>query len=146
MGLSLNCLTFIKIIMTLNPIKEGLPSDLAMQLLSNETVYYFSFIALAGGCGGSGKKDNYWISLTDKRVLYKTKVMEGKISVEKDGILPFEKISFLEVSEAQDAQGCGQAKAFQLRISTSGGTLVIPIPTKEKCYEIRQIYSELNQS
>lgn len=131
---------------SLNPITEGLPSDLVSQLLTNETVFYFSFIASTGGCGGNGKKENYWISLTDKRVLYKTKVMEGNVFLEKDGILPFDKVSFLEVSESQVSQGCGQTKGFQLRISTSGGTLIIPIPTKQKGYEIRQVYSELNQN
>jgi hypothetical protein len=70
--------------------------------------------------------------------------MENKDYIEKDGILPFEKISFLEVSEAKDSQGCGEQKGFQLNISTSGGTLIIPIPTKEKGYEIRRVYSELN--
>ena len=124
--------------MTLTEITEGLPSDLKMQLMSSEKVFYFSFIPFTGGCGGSGLKDNYWISLTDKRVIYKTKVMEDKSFIEKDGILPFDKISFLEVSEAQG--GC------QLRISTSGGTLIIPIPSKQKGYEIRQVYSELTQT
>ncbi len=132
--------------MALNSITDGIPSDLAMQLTSNEKVYYFSFISTTGGCFGSGKKDNYWIGLTDKRVLYKTKVMEGKVFVEKDGILPFEKISFLEVSELQTTGGCSNTKGFQLRISTSGGALIIPIPTKEKGYEIRRIYTELNES
>ena len=132
--------------MGLIPIKEGIPSELSVQLLSNESVYYFSFIATKGGCFGGGKKENYWICLTDKRVLYKTKVMEEKMFVEKDGILPFEKISFLEVSELQQQQGCGSVKGFQLRISTSGGALIIPIPTKEKGYEIRRIYSELNEN
>lgn len=130
--------------MSLTAITQGLPTDLTMQLMSSETVYYFSYIAASGGCLGSGQKQNYWIGLTNKRVLYKTKVMEGKSYVEKDGILPFEKVSFLEVSEAQDSQGCGKTKGFQLRISTSGGTLIIPIPTKEKGYAIRQVYSELN--
>lgn len=81
--------------MGLSQIKEGLPNEVLMQLMSNETVYYFSYITASGGCGGSGKKQNYWICLTDKRVLYKTKVVEGNAYVEKDGILPFEKISFL---------------------------------------------------
>ncbi|MDF2551545.1 MAG: hypothetical protein K0R77_820 [Chryseobacterium sp.] len=132
--------------MTLTPVTNGLPNDLTMQLMSNETVFYFSYITETGGCGGSEQKQNYWIGLTDKRVLYKTKIMEANSYIEKDGILPFEKISFLEVSEAKDSQGCSQSKGFQLRISTSGGTLIIPIPTKEKGYEIRQVYSELNQN
>jgi len=131
--------------MELKPIEEGIPSDLNMQLMSNEKVYYFSFITSKGGCGGSGKKENYWICLTNKRVLYKTKIMEGKVYVEKDGILPFEKISFLEVTESQEPSGCGNKKGYELRISTSGGALVIPILTKEKGYEIRRVYSELNK-
>jgi hypothetical protein len=136
--------------MSLTEINEGLPSEVARQLMSTEKVYYFSFIAFKGGCGSSEQKQNYWLALTDRRVMYKTKVSEAKGKaenfVEKDGDLPFEKISFIEVSEGQDAQGCSSQKFFQLRISTSGGTIVIPLPTKEKGYEIRRIYSELSHN
>ena len=135
--------------MALTEIKTGLPLDLTNQLMSAENVYYFSFIAFKGGCGSSGQKENYWLAMTDRRVMYKTKVSElkGKLQnlVERDGDLPFEKISFIEVSEAQEANGCSSQKAFHLRLSTSGGTLVIPIPTKEKGYEVRRIYTELSQ-
>jgi len=134
--------------MALTAITTGLPVDVTSQLMAAENVYYFSFIAFKGGCGSKGQKENYWLALTDRRVMYKTKVSElkGKIEnfVEKDGDLPFDKISFIEVSEDQEAKGCSTTKAFQLRISTSGGTVVIPIPTKEKGYEIRKIYSELS--
>ncbi len=115
--------------------------------MPTEIVYYFSFIAFNGGCGSNGKNEDYWLALTDRRVMYKTKVSENGKSetfVEKDGDLPFEKISFIEVSEGQGSQGCDTKKIFQLRISTSGGTIAIPIPTKEKGYEIRKIYSELS--
>lgn len=135
--------------MALSAITTGLPSDVTSQLMTAEHVYYFSFIAFKGGCGSSGQKQNYWLALTDRRVMYKTKVSElkGKLEnfVEKDGDLPFDKISFIEVSEGQETKGCNTTKAFQLRISTSGGTVAIPIPTKEKGYEIRKIYSELSQ-
>ncbi|MFC3801534.1 PH domain-containing protein [Cohnella sp. GCM10012308] len=117
-----------------------------MQIMPNEVVYYFSYIAFKGGCGNSGSRENYWIALTNKRVVYKTKVMEdNKNFVEKDGILPLEKISFIEVTEGQSSEGCGcsTTKVFQLRISSSGGTVVIPIPTKEKGYEIRKVYSQI---
>lgn len=134
--------------MALPEITVGLPSELTSQLMNSEKVYYFSFIAFKGGCGEKGKKENYWLALTDRRVMYKTKVSEskGKVEnfVEKDGDLPFDKISFIEVSEGQENSGCKQKKAFQLRISTSGGTVAIPVPTKEKCYEIRKTYSELS--
>ena len=135
--------------MPLEEINIGLPSDLTSQLMTTEKVYYFSFIAFKGGCGSSGHKENYWLAMTDKRVMYKTKVSElkGKIEnlVEKDGDLPFEKISFIEVTEGKTAQGCNAQNVFHLRVSTSGGTVVIPLPTKEKGYEVRRIYTELSQ-
>ncbi|MBA2619676.1 MAG: hypothetical protein H0U87_00595 [Acidobacteria bacterium] len=131
--------------MELIQIKEGLPSDVTMQLMSNEAVYYFSYISFQGGCGSNQTSTNHWIALSNNRVLYKTKVQENQTFIEKDGILPFDKISFIEVSEVQVSQGCSQKKSFQLRISTSGGTLVIPIPTKEKGYEIRGVFTELSQ-
>jgi len=128
--------------MALTPITNGLPNDVTMQLLPNETVYYFSYLSAKGGCL-SGQKQNYWIGITDKRILYKTKVMEGKEYVEKDGILPFEKVSFVEVSEIKQKDGCSNTISFQLRISSGGGTVIIPIMNKEKGYEIRQVYSQL---
>jgi hypothetical protein len=134
--------------MALTEISTGLPSDVTSQLMSAEKVYYFTFIAFKGGCGSTGQKENYWLALTDRRVMYKTKVSElkGKLEnfVERDGDLPFDKISFIEVSEGQVSKGCSTGKVYQLRISTSGGTISIPIPTKEKGYEIRKIYSELS--
>lgn len=134
--------------MALTEITSGLPSEVISQLMATEKVYYFSFIAFKGGCGTPGQKENYWLALTDRRVMYKTKVSELRGSlenfVEKDGDLPFDKISFIEVSEGQETKGCSTKKAFQLRISTSGGTIVIPVPTKEKGLEIRKTYSELS--
>lgn len=130
--------------MNLKEIKEELPNEVKMQLMSDEKVYYFSYIAFKGGCGSSGEKDKYWIALTERRVMYKTKVTEtngnSNISIERDGDLPFDKISFIEVSE-----GYNTGALFELRISSSGGTIIIPIPTREKGYEIRKVYSQLNQ-
>ena len=134
--------------MSLTEITAGLPSDVTSQLMATERVYYFSFITFKGGCDSNGQKDNYWLALTDRRVMYKTKVSEfkGKIEnfVEKDGDLPFDKISFIEVSEGKKTEGCNTIIVFQLRISTSGGTISIPVPTKEKGHEIRKTYSELS--
>ena len=135
--------------MALTEINEGLPIEVTSQLMSNEKVYYFSFISSKGGCGSSGEKEKYWLALTEKRVMYKTQISEGDNKntsyIEKDGDLPFNKISFIEVSETNTSSGCNSEKLFQLRISSSGGTIIIPIPTKEKGYQIRKIYSELNQ-
>jgi GYF domain 2 len=126
------------------PIREGLPKEVLMQLMSNESVYYFSYITVQGGCG-TAVAANYWIALTDNRVMYKTKVSENQSFVEKEGVLPFDKISFIEVTESQIAQGCNKKVSFELRVSTSGGTLIIPIPTKEMGYDVRNRFTELSQ-
>jgi len=69
--------------MALTAITTGLPGDVTNQLMAAEKVYYFSFIAFKGGCGSSGQKENYWLALTDRRVMYKTKVSELKGKLEK---------------------------------------------------------------
>jgi len=125
-------------------IKEGLPEDLTSQLLPNEKVYYFSYISFKGGCGSSSSRQDYWISITNRRVIYKTKIQEetNKI-VTRDGILPLEKVSFVEVTDIEEKGGCSTTKSFALVISTSGGAVRIPIPTKEKGYEIRRTYTQI---
>lgn len=131
--------------MTLNPITEGLPSVVTNQLLNQESVLYFSYISHKGGCLSSSDRDEYWIAMTNKRVLYKAKILENNSAIERDGILPLEKISFVEVTDAKLPAGCGcsSTQAYGLRISTSGGTIIIPLPTKDKGYEIRKAYSEI---
>ncbi|MGB1283760.1 MAG: hypothetical protein ACPG44_04770 [Polaribacter sp.] len=135
--------------MDLKEVNDGLPIEVTNQLMIEEKVYYFSHIAFEGGCGSSGEKEKYWLALTDRRVMYKTKILEGDSKssnyIEKDGDLPFKKISFIEVSESKEVSGCSSTVSFQLRISSSGGTVIIPLPTKQKGYDIRKIYSELNQ-
>ena len=129
--------------MELKEINDRLPIEVTSQLMSSEKAYYFSYIPFEGGCGSSGEKEKYWIALTDKRVMYKTEIIEfvgdSQQSVIKDGDLPFNKISFIEISEGK------KFNDIQLRISSSGGTIVIPIPTKEKGYDIRKVYSELSK-
>lgn len=136
--------------MSLSPITEGLPDELRMQLLTEEQVYYFSYIAFKGGCLSSSSRSNYWISLSNKRILYKAKVSENNNQklVEKDGIIPLDKISFMEVSEESTKSGCGcsNVKAFHLKIGSSGNTVVIPLPTKDKGYEVRKVYSEITNA
>ena len=109
--------------MTLEIITKGLPEELQTQLIHDEKVYYFSYIVYKGGCLRSSSRDEYWIALTNKRVIYKAKVKEDNSVVEKDGILPLEKVSFVEVTEVKEKSGCSSTHSFELRISTSGGTI-----------------------
>ena len=134
--------------MVLEVIKEGLPKELVDQLVKNENVHYFSYITYKGGCGSTSSREDYWIALTNKRVIYKARVVENNNQriVEKEGILPLDKISFIEITEFKSPSGCSSAKGFELRISTSGGTVNIPVPTKEKGNEIRNIFLKISEN
>jgi len=131
--------------MAIVEISEGLPSQLKSQLMSGEKVYYFSYIVTKGGCLGGSERDNYWIAITNKRVIYQTKIMlENNKIVTRDGILPIEQVSFIEVSEVE-TKGCASSKTYALDISTSGGRVNIPIPSKEKGHEIRAKYMNIKE-
>lgn len=128
--------------MAIEVIEEGLPGDLTNQIINGEKVHYFSYISYKGGCSSSSSREDYWIALTNKRVLYKTRILEDARSVEREGVLPLEKVSFIEVTDAKDSSGCGcsTSSLYEIRLSTSGGTINIPVPTKEKGYEIRSTF------
>jgi hypothetical protein len=133
-------------LLTLSIITEGLPEELETQLLSKENVHYFSYISYQGGClSSSNRKEYYWIALTNKRFLYKAKIKEENKVEERNGILPLEKISFIEVTDIKENSGCSTTLSYKLVIGTSGGNVEIPIPRKEKGYEIRKVYSEIAQ-
>lgn len=125
------------------------PVALENQLLDREEVRYFSYISQNGGCLSRGSREEHWIALTNRRALYKALVRDADAgqSVEKDGIIPLEKISFIEVTEASEdgCGGCRNKKAFMLKIGSSGSEVMIPIPTEDKGYHVRQTYSEINQ-
>jgi len=126
--------------------RNALPNEVEKQLLPNEDVFYFSYISYKGGCWSSSSRAEHWIALTGKRALYKAKVTEGEKIVEKEGVLPLEKISFIEVTKITDKEGCMGCNSktnYALRLSTSGGTVSIPMPTKEKGDEIRNVFQHI---
>jgi hypothetical protein len=136
---------------------EAVPNEIRGLLLPGEQVFYFSYLSYTGGCGSSSPREQYWIALTDRRVLYRTRIYEmhavagttpSNVLVEREGLLPFEKLSFVEVSERDTGCGCSgqKQKVSEVRFSTSGGTIHIPIPTKEQAYQIRNIYAEIADS
>jgi hypothetical protein len=50
------------------------------------------------------------------------------------------------VTQAKENKGCGGCNSveyFALRISTSGGTITLPVPTKEKGNEIRNTFQNV---
>lgn len=130
----------------LKVISDGIPEDVSAQLLPNEQLYYFSYISFEGGCGSSSARTNHWIALTDKRVLYRSKITENGKTVERNGIIPMNKVSFMEATEEVTKSGCSSTRTYFLRIGSSGGTVNIPVPTPEKSNEIRRVYAEMTQT
>lgn len=129
--------------------RNELPIGITSQLLNEEKVYYFSYISFVGGCMSNGDSQDHWVALTNKRLLYKSKVKETQSNVlrfvEKNGIIPFDKISFIEITKAESNAGCGFNGTifYELRLGSSGGTTIIPIPNEEKGFEIRRVYMEI---
>lgn len=133
--------------MVLKIITEGLPSELMNQLLPNEDIHYFSFISYKGGCFSSSSRDEHWIAVSNKRLIYKAKVVDQSHTVEKEGTLPFDKISFIEVNDitSHGCGGCNNTKSFVISVSTSGGKISLPVLTKEKGNEVRAVYQEIQE-
>lgn len=128
--------------------QDALPLSLTSQLLEKEDVYYFSYLIVEsndGGCFGSNSRSDFWISLTDKRIIYKAKIRENNNTklIERNGVIPFDKISSVEISHSEESTGCSNIESYELIIGSSGSQIVIPIPTEEKGFEIRKIYMEI---
>lgn len=128
--------------------KSALPLSLTSQLLEKENVYYFSYLIVEandGGCCGTNSRSDFWISLTDKRIIYKAKIREDNNTkfFEKNGVIPFDKISSIEITYSRENSGCSNTESYELIIGSSGSKIIIPIPTEEKGFEIRKIYMEI---
>lgn len=123
-----------------------LPLSVTSQLLNNEDVYYFSFLVIKGGCADSSTRGDYWIALTNKRIIYKTKIRQNNNTnlTERNGIIPFDKISGIEIVSNSEKVGCiGDGSYHELQIGSMGQLIQIPLPTEEKGFEIRKIYTEV---
>ncbi|MEA3189492.1 MAG: hypothetical protein QOD77_74 [Thermoplasmata archaeon] len=121
------------------------PADLTNQLGSSEQVHFFSWLATKGGCFGlATKRDEYWIALTNQRVLYRAMVRDeaNKRTIEREGMVPFSKVSGIEVTNVK-ADGCAGGKSSALKIGSSGGEVMIPVVNREKGLEVRNAYSRL---
>lgn len=128
--------------------KETLPEQVTQQLLENENAYYFSFIAFKGGCASSEAREDHWVCMTDKRMLYRSRVKDDNhiTFIERNGVIRFDKISFIEVVKAEQNTGCSGVNVYyELRVGSSGGKIILPIPTEARGFEIRQAYIELSE-
>ncbi|MDD4127519.1 MAG: hypothetical protein PHV39_07525 [Methanomicrobium sp.] len=124
------------------PYNNGLPDELLKQLYTDERLCFFSPVAFKGGCLSFSKKANFWVALTDKRLLYHAKIKEGRAYAEREGVIKIRNISSLELVEEMGS-GCLAPKFWALRVNVHGAVIGIPFPNKGKGLEIRSIYYEL---
>lgn len=127
-------------------IEGKYPAGVESQLLPGERIEYFSYISQKGGCGSTTPREEHWIAMTDRRILYRALVreLEKNRTLERDGLIPLDKVSLIEVTQATQS-GCGSLKSFELRIGSSGSHVVIPLPTVQKGLEIRQNYATIHE-
>lgn len=131
---------------------KALPLSVTSQLLRDEKVYYFSYLILEnkGGCMSSSARADYWIALTDKRLLYKAKVKNNDEHVqliEKNGIVLLDKIGSLEIVKIEENLGCaGTDINYALNVGSVGNNVYILLPNESKGFEIRKTYMELTEA
>ena len=122
------------------------PADLMGQLGQGERIQFFSYLATKGGClGMGGTSSRYWIAMTDRRIIYSAMVQDQNKTINRDGMVPFPKVSHVEVAEVKQG-GCMSSKSYLLKIGASGGEVHIPITTREKGLEVRNAYARLAHS
>jgi hypothetical protein len=85
--------------------------------------------------------------VTNRRILFEAAVQEGtgiqKKYVHQSGSIPMAKVSFVGTTTTQMPQGCAQVNVTALRINSSGGEVIIALPTKSEATRIQGVIDEL---
>lgn len=137
--------------------RSQLPQEQSSKLFPSEIVRHFGYIdAKRGGCDLTEDITRYfcehtstakqWILVTDQRILFEAAVKEGsgtnEIFVHQSGSIPMAKVSYVGTSTtSQTQQGCSQetTNLTKLRINSSGGEIVLAIPTQEEAGRIQGV-------
>jgi len=125
---------------------DELPQEQAAKLLKGEIAYHFGYIAAKGGCLSSSSA-NQWIMITNQRVLFEAAVKEGEglgaKFVHQSGSIPMAKVSFVGTSHLETKEGCSQKKTTTLKINSSGGEVVLAVPSQEEAGRIQGVIDEI---
>lgn len=112
-----------------------LPDGIRSKLQSGEKVHHFGYIDSEGGCANPSMAKQ-WLLVTDKRILFEASVKQGTSGIEKfnhqSGSIPMAKVSYVGTSTSQDQQGCANDSVTNLAINSSGGQIILAIPTKQE--------------
>lgn len=122
--------------------REQLPTDLQGKPQADETVHYFSYIDSEGGCAQPAQSKQ-WLLITDKRILFEASVKEGDglqaKFVHQNGSIPMAKVSYVGSSAVKEQQGCNTVNVTNLRINSSGGQIVLAIPTLAEVQRAQEV-------
>lgn len=116
---------------------NAVPAAIRSKLQPAENVRHFGYIDSKGGCANPSTSKQ-WLLITDKRILFEASVMQGAGGsgpfVHQSGSIPMAKVSYVgtSTSERQEgcAEGCASVSVTQLTINSSGGHIILAIPTK----------------
>lgn len=121
---------------------EQLPDDVRARLHPAELIHHFTFIDVKGGCGSTSTAKQ-WLLVTNQRILFEANVREGAGAtakyVHQSGSIPMPKVSYVGVATENVQQGCSATPVTHLRVNSSGGEIILAIPTKEEAGRIQGV-------
>jgi hypothetical protein len=138
---------------------EQIPEAIRGKLQQDETVHHFGYIDAEGGCGCSLvhmgilgslfpgcaglKRASQWLMVTNKRILFEASVKETSGGKEKfvlqTGSIPMSKVSYVGTATSSSKEG----SKTTLRINSSGGEIILAIPTKEEAERAQGVIDEI---
>lgn len=129
---------------TLTP--DQLPDDVRTRLHAGELIHHFTFIDVKGGCGSTSTAKQ-WLLVTDQRILFEANVREGPAIaakyVHQSGSIPMPKVSYIGVATENVQKGCSATPVTHLRVNSSGGEIILAIPTKEEAARIQGVVDSI---
>jgi hypothetical protein len=121
---------------------EQLPDDVRARLHPGELVHHFAFMDVKGGCGTTSTAKQ-WLLVTDQRILFEANVREASGTIGKyshqSGSIPMQKVSYVGVATENVQRGCSATPVTHLRVNSSGGEIILAIPTKEEAARIQGV-------
>jgi hypothetical protein len=83
------------------------------------------------------------ILITNIRILFEASVKEGQGGegkfVHQAGTIPMMKVSYVGTATSTSQEGCSFVAAHTLRINSSGGEIILAIPTQGEAERIRDV-------
>lgn len=125
---------------------EQLPEEVRSRMHIGEVIHHFTFIDVKGGCGSTSTAKQ-WLLVTDQRILFEANVREGAGTtvkyVHQSGSIPMPKVSYVGVATENVQQGCSATPVTHLRVNSSGGEIILAIPTKVEAARIQSVVDSI---